>query len=62
VWDALIPRERGRGLHLLIEDIEYDGRTGDLELALSPAGVAVRRPLRSGSPCRSRAPGRRGSP
>jgi hypothetical protein len=41
VWDALIPRERARVLHLLIEGIEYDGRTGDLDLTLSPAGVAL---------------------
>jgi site-specific DNA recombinase len=41
VWDALIPRERARVLHLLIERIDYDGRTGDLDLTLSPAGVAL---------------------
>jgi site-specific DNA recombinase len=41
VWDALLPRERARVLHLLIERIDYDGRTGDLDLTLSPTGVAL---------------------
>lgn len=41
LWDALLPRERARVLHLLIERIDYDGRTGDLDLTLSPTGVAL---------------------
>lgn len=41
VWDRLIPSERARVIHLLIERITYDGVGGELEMKLSPAGLAL---------------------
>jgi site-specific DNA recombinase len=41
VWDRLIPSERARVVHLLIEGITYDGLGGELEMKLSPAGRAL---------------------
>jgi len=41
VWEHLTPTEQARILHLLVEGITYDGVSGDLEMALAPAGVAL---------------------
>lgn len=34
IWDELVPREQERLLQLAIERIEYDPKTGDVELLL----------------------------
>jgi site-specific DNA recombinase len=37
VWDALLPRERVRILHLLLEKVDY--RKGKLGLTFRPTGI-----------------------
>ncbi len=37
VWEALLPRERIRILHLLLEKVDY--REGKLGLTFRPAGI-----------------------
>lgn len=39
VWDALVPKERARVLHLLIEQIDSDGASGKVSITFHPAGV-----------------------
>ena len=39
VWQELFPRERARILHLLIEEVVFDARSGELEIAFRPGGV-----------------------
>jgi len=39
VWQELFPRERARILHLLIEEVVYDARSGEIEIAFRPGGV-----------------------
>jgi site-specific DNA recombinase len=41
VWDALVPKERARVLHFLVEEVEYDGRTGRVSITFHPAGVTL---------------------
>lgn len=41
VWDALLPKERARVLHLLVEQIEYDGVGGKVSITFHPAGVSL---------------------
>ncbi|MBI5481898.1 MAG: recombinase zinc beta ribbon domain-containing protein [Deltaproteobacteria bacterium] len=41
VWDALVPKERARVLHLLIEQVEYDGPSGRVSITFHPAGVTL---------------------
>lgn len=39
VWEQLSTREQGRVLQLLIERVEYDGRSGDVSITFHPAGI-----------------------
>ena len=39
VWDSLSTREQARVLQLLIERVEYDGRSGDVAITFHPAGI-----------------------
>ena len=39
VWDSLTLREQSRLLHLLIERVDYDGRTGDISITFHPTGI-----------------------
>jgi site-specific DNA recombinase len=39
VWDALTLREQSRLLHLLIERVDYDGRTSDISITFHAAGI-----------------------
>ena len=39
VWDSLTLREQSRLVHLLIEQVEYDGRTGDISITFHPTGI-----------------------
>jgi site-specific DNA recombinase len=39
VWDALVPKERARVLHLLVEQVDYDGTSGKVSITFHPAGV-----------------------
>lgn len=39
VWAELLPRERARVIRLLIEEVRFDGRTGDVSVTLHPQGV-----------------------
>jgi site-specific DNA recombinase len=41
VWDALMPKERARVLHLLVEQVEYDGPSGRVSITFHPAGVTL---------------------
>jgi site-specific DNA recombinase len=41
VWDALVPKERARVLHLLIEQVDYDGTSGKVSITFHPAGVSL---------------------
>jgi len=41
VWDALVPKERARVLHLLVEQIDYDGASGRVSITFHPAGVSL---------------------
>ena len=36
IWNESFPRERARILHLLIEEVVFDARSGDLEIAFRP--------------------------
>jgi hypothetical protein len=39
VWEQLSLREQMRVVQLLIERVEYDGRTGDVAITFHPAGI-----------------------
>ncbi|MBI3865342.1 MAG: recombinase family protein [Planctomycetia bacterium] len=39
VWNELSLREQSRLLHLLIEQVDYDGRTGDISITFHPTGI-----------------------
>ena len=39
IWQELFPRERARILHLLIEEVVFDARSGDVEIVFRPGGV-----------------------
>ncbi len=39
VWDELLPKERHRLLHLLIDEVRYDGQAGELEIVFRDAGI-----------------------
>ncbi|MBS0264523.1 MAG: hypothetical protein JSS02_21490 [Planctomycetes bacterium] len=39
VWDSLTLREQSRLLHLLIEQVDYDGRTDDISITFHPTGI-----------------------
>lgn len=40
VWEALVPRERASVLQLLVERVDYDGKSGELAITFRPAGLA----------------------
>jgi len=39
IWQKLFPRERARILHLLIEEVVFNARSGNIEIAFRPGGV-----------------------
>jgi site-specific DNA recombinase len=39
VWDSLTLSEQSRLLHLLIERVDYDGRTSDISITFHPTGI-----------------------
>lgn len=39
VWDSLTLREQSRVLHLLVERVDYDGRTDDISITFHPRGI-----------------------
>ena len=39
VWEQLSTREQARVLQLLIERVEYDGRSGDVAMTFHAAGI-----------------------
>lgn len=39
VWEQLSPRERARVLQLLIERVDYDGRTGEISITFHLTGI-----------------------
>ncbi len=39
VWDELLPKERTRVLRLLIEEVRYDGKAGELEIVFRDIGI-----------------------
>jgi len=39
VWEHLSHREQSRVLQLLVERVEYDGRTGEIAITFHPAGI-----------------------
>jgi site-specific DNA recombinase len=39
VWDSLTLREQSRLIHLLVERVEYDGRTDDISITFHPTGI-----------------------
>ncbi len=39
VWDGLLPKERTRVLRLLIEEVRYDGKAGELEIVFRDVGI-----------------------
>jgi len=41
IWTELFPRERARILHLLIEEVVFNARSGDVEIAFRPSGVKI---------------------
>jgi site-specific DNA recombinase len=42
VWNAQTPTERCRILRLLIERVEYDGRSGEIATTFYPTGIKIR--------------------
>jgi site-specific DNA recombinase len=41
VWAALVPREQGRVLQLLIERVDHDGQQGTVAIRLRPNSIKV---------------------
>ena len=41
VWDTLSPREQARVIHLLVEQVGYDGEKGTVSVTFHPAGIKV---------------------
>jgi site-specific DNA recombinase len=41
VWQVLTPREQARVLRLLVETIDYDGKTKEVAITLRPTGIAM---------------------
>lgn len=39
VWEALTPHERGEVLQLLVERVDYDGKTGQVAITFQAGGV-----------------------
>ncbi len=39
LWDELLPKERARVLRLLIEEVRYDGKAGELEIVFRDIGI-----------------------
>ncbi len=39
VWGTLTPREQTRIIHLLVEQVEYDGSNGRVTVAFRPTGI-----------------------
>lgn len=39
LWNAMSPLDQSRLLRLLIDRIDYDGQSGEIELHLHPAGI-----------------------
>lgn len=39
VWSSLTPREQARVVHLLVEQIDYDGANGKVSIAFLPTGI-----------------------
>ena len=40
VWDSLTSHEQARLVHLLIQTVDYNGSTGDIEITFHPSGIA----------------------
>jgi site-specific DNA recombinase len=41
VWDCLAPREQARVVELLIEQITYDGKDGNISITFRPTGIKI---------------------
>ena len=39
VWSMLFPAEQARVIHLLIESIDFNGKTGKLGIEFAPSGI-----------------------
>ena len=39
IWESLTPREQTRVLQLLVERIDYDGKTGKVSITFHPSGI-----------------------
>ncbi|MFH1844883.1 MAG: recombinase family protein, partial [bacterium] len=39
IWTVLLPQERARIIHLLIQQVDYDGETGTLGITFHPVGI-----------------------
>ena len=39
VWDTLSPREQARVIHLLVEQVNYDGEKGTVAVTFHPSGI-----------------------
>ena len=39
IWDILFPAEQARIIHLLVRQIEYDGKSGKLAISFHPTGI-----------------------
>ena len=39
VWDCLAPREQARVIELLVEQITYDGKDGNISITFRPTGI-----------------------
>jgi site-specific DNA recombinase len=56
VWEVLLPRERERLVHLLLEHVEYDGVKGEMALRFQPLGLReLAGEVRGATPPRARA-------
>ena len=41
VWNSLAPREQQRVLNLLVQRVDYNGESGNVEITLEPDGFEV---------------------
>lgn len=39
LWDAMSPNDRGELLRLLIQRVDFDGKSGEIELQFHPGGI-----------------------
>ena len=45
MWDRMLPDERTRLIHLLVQGVEYDGEGGEIAITYHPGGMTAMREM-----------------